>query len=182
MARKESITKQMIIDAAYNIARTEGMQGITARNVAEQANCSTQPIFRTFQNMEELMDGVYERAALAFQEFYRMYPRTEKLPFCNLGLAYIAFAKEEKELFRILFVGEKKKKSFYEILNGNMENVRTEIQIATAQGCKNPSGLFMKLWIFIHGAACMTMTGDYDLSDEETKELLQNICRSFMSV
>ena len=30
----------------------------------------------------------------------------------------------------------------------------------------------MKMWIFIHGAACMTITGDYDLPEAETKRLL----------
>ena len=24
----------------------------------------------------------------------------------------------------------------------------------------------MKMWIFIHGAACMSLTGDYDLTDK----------------
>ena len=180
MARKESITKQMILDVAFAMAREEGMQNITARHVAERANCSTQPIFRSFQSMDELTDGVYERAVTFFQDYYRLYPRLEKTPFCNLGMAYVAFAREEKELFRILFVPEKPRKSLYEILNGSTENVKTEIQRAAAAGCQDPGGLFMKIWIFIHGAACMSMTGDYDLSDQETRKLLSDVCGSFM--
>ena len=181
MARKESITKQMILDVAFMMAREEGMQNITARRVAERANCSTQPIFRSFQGMDELTDGVYDRAVAFFQDYYRLYPRLEKTPFCNLGMAYVAFAREEKELFRILFVPEKPRKSLYEILNGSTENVKTEIQRAAAAGCQDPGGLFMKIWIFIHGAACMTMTGDYDLSDQETRKLLNDVCQSFMN-
>ncbi len=180
MARKESITSQMILDVAFQMAREEGLSGITARRVADRANCSTQPIFRSFQNMDDLVDGVYERAISFFQDYYAFYPKLEKAPFCNLGLAYVAFAREEKELFRMLFVPEKPRKSLYEILNGPAENVRGEIQRAAAWGCKDPGALFMKIWIFIHGAACMSMTGDYDLSDQETKVMLENVCTSFM--
>ena len=53
-----------------------------------------------------------------------------------------------------------------------------EINRAVAAGCQNPSGLFMKMWIFIHGCACMVLTGDYDLTEEETVELLGDIYQS----
>ena len=180
MARKESITKQMILDTAFAMAREEGLVNVTARHVAERAKCSTQPIFRSFENMDALTEEVYQRAVAYFQDYYSLYPRLEKMPFCDLGMAYLAFAREEKELFRMLFVPDKPRKSVYEILNGPAENVRSEIQRAAAAGCADPGDLFMKMWIFIHGAACMSMTGDYDLSDQETRKMLENICKSFL--
>ncbi len=36
----------------------------------------------------------------------------------------------------------------------------------------------MKMWIFIHGCACMVLTGDYDLTEEETIDLLEDIYKS----
>lgn len=180
MARKETINSQMILDTAFQMARQEGIKNITARRVAETANCSTQPIFRSFRNMGDLMEGVYERAVTFFQDYYLLFPRLGKTPFSNLGMAYIAFAREEKELFRMLFVAETARKSLYEILNGKDENVKTEIQAAAAQGCPDPSAMFMKMWIYIHGAACMSLTGDYDLSDQETMQMLEGVYRSFL--
>ena len=95
-------------------------------------------------------------------------------------MAYISFAKEEKHLFELLFLtsGENRK-SMYEILNGNVGNVVYEINMARTQGCDNPSDIFMKMWIFIHGAACMTLTGDYDLSNVETLNLLEKAYDDF---
>ena len=181
MARKESISKQMILDVAFAMAREEGLENVTARRVAERANCSTQPIFRSFSGMDELEDEVYARAVTYFQDYYSLYPKVGKMPFCDLGMAYLAFAREEKALFRMLFVPDQKRKSLYEILNGSAENVRAEIQKAVSFGCADPGGLFMKIWMFIHGAACMAMTGDYDLSDQETRKMLENLCQTFMS-
>ena len=54
-----------------------------------------------------------------------------------------------------------------------------EINLAKAAGCAAPGDLFMKMWIFIHGAACMTLTGDYDLSDVQTLELLERSYDAF---
>lgn len=185
MARKETITIQNILDTAFAMTREEGFANVTARKVAAKAGCSTQPIFRVYKNMEELWDAVYLKAADFFQDYYSLYPRTGRTPFANLGMAYIAFAREEKHLFELLFLSGGNqgnstcKKSMYELLNGASGNVVYEINLARAAGCPDPGGLFMKMWLFIHGAACMTLTGDYDLLDVETLELLEHSYESF---
>lgn len=180
MARKETITLDMILDTAFSMTREEGFANVTARKVAAKAGCSTQPIFRVYKNMDELWDAVYEKAAGFFQDYYSLYPRMGKTPFSNMGMAYIAFAREEKHLFELLFInGGQRKKSMYELLNGADGNVVYEINLAKAEGCPDPGDLFMKMWIFIHGAACMTLTGDYDLSDVQTMELLERSYEDF---
>ena len=179
MARKETINKQMILEAAFTMARQEGIEQITARKLAEKAGCSTQPIFRTYENMDELLNDVYEKAAEYFQDYYSLYPKLNKTPFLDLGMAYISLARDEKQLFRMLFVPQEKKKGLYELLNGKSENVKAQIQAAAMSGCHDPGALFMKMWIFIHGAASMSLTGDYDLSDQETREMLEAVYYSF---
>lgn len=181
MARKETITIQMILDTAFTMTREEGFANVTARKVAAKAGCSTQPIFRVYKNMDELWTAVYEKAVAFFQDYYSLYPRMGKTPFANLGMAYIAFAREEKHLFELLFVnGGAQRRSMYEILNGDQGNVVYEINLARVSGCPDPSDIFMKMWIFIHGAACMTLTGDYDLSDVQTLELLERSYEAFV--
>jgi AcrR family transcriptional regulator len=183
MARKESITIEQILSTAFDMAREEGMENVTARKVAARAGCSTQPIFRVYRNMEELQGAVYDRAVHFFRDFYNQFPRKGQAPFANLGMAYIAFARQEKNLFRILFIDTKVgDTSMYELLNGTTGNVVFEINLAKSLGCKDPGGLFMKMWIFIHGAACMTLSGDYDLTDEETLQLLEKAFESFNTV
>lgn len=174
MARKESVTMQDILENAFEMTREEGFANVTARKVAAKAGCSTQPIFRVYRNMEELWEEVYKKAVLFFQDYYDLFPKTGTVPFSNLGMAYIAFAREEKNLFRLLFLSElPEKKSLYEILNGEKGNVLYEINKASAMGCANPQGMFMRMWLFIHGAACMSLTDDYDLTDAETRKLLE---------
>ena len=180
MPRKETITKKEISAAAFKMARREGIGEVTARKLADAAGCSTQPIFRVYENMEEVQADILEQATVFFEEFYDNYPKSQAVPFVNLGLAYISFAQKESKLFQAMFLNEDRKgKSLYELLNGTHGNVLKEIGRAKAEGCEDPQGLFMKMWIFTHGAACMAITGDYDLGITETVEMLVNAYRAF---
>ena len=55
MARKESVTKNDILEAAFSILQEEGIEQVTARKLAARANCSTQPIFRIYKNINEVV-------------------------------------------------------------------------------------------------------------------------------
>lgn len=180
MARKESVTKQMILDAAFEMAGENGYREVTARKLANHIGCSTQPIFRVYTGMEQLQEDYIDRAVEFFGEFYAQYPGGNEEPFVDLGMAYITFAGKYRHLFELLFLSqEKNRRPLYEILNGHDGNVTREFQKAEKNGCKDAEGLFMKMWMFIHGAACMTMTGDYDLSESATTRLLISIYYAF---
>ncbi|MDR0963640.1 MAG: TetR/AcrR family transcriptional regulator [Clostridium sp.] len=178
MARKESITQKMILDSAFEMTRQEGHAAVTARTLAAKTGCSTQPIFRTYQNMEDLMEAVYERAIDYYHQYNERYQYRDKTPFFQLGMAYIGFAAEEKHLFEFLFLSGRRL-SLYEIVNGNDGNIVYEINRARVAGCPNPKDLFMKMWIFIHGAACMTLSGEYDLTRAQTAKLLVETYQAF---
>ena len=180
MARKVKITRDFLIDTAFQMTRKEGLHAVTARRLAAQAECSTQPIFRLYRNMEELYQDVFKSALNFFSFYYKRFPKEEKEPFVNLGLCYIRFAQSEKELFRLLFLPEKSfGKSTYEILNGEEGIVVTEFERAERDGCRHSGELFTKMWIFIHGAASMAVTGDYDLDEADTKKLLKEAYQAF---
>lgn len=181
MARKETITKKDILNAAFEMASEEGFEHVTARTLAAKAGCSTQPIFRVYKNMEALGAELFDEVIAYFEAYYEKFPKKSETPFANLGLAYICFAQDNPKLFQLLFDSENRHgKSLYDILNGSGGAVVKEINSARFFGCKNPSAIFMKMWIFIHGAACMSLTGDYDLKEEETVALLEESYKAFL--
>ncbi len=180
MARKATVTKEMILDSAFALMREEGFEQVTARKLAAKAGCSTQPIFRLYENMEQLIGDVYEMAGKDFDEFYADYPKNDTTPFVNLGMAYIRFAATRQNVFRLLFMSPfRGDRSMYDLLNHSTGAIGLEITKAKEAGVQRPTDLFMQMWIFIHGAACMSLTGDFDLSEAETLELLKNAYHSF---
>ena len=54
MARKESVTKDIILETALALAKEEGIGNVTARKLAAKIGCSTQPIFWNFKTLGEL--------------------------------------------------------------------------------------------------------------------------------
>ena len=181
MARQERIKKDFLVDTAFLLAKQEGFENVTARKLAAKAGCSTQPIFRLYENMEDLEADVYAKAVEFYDFFYSNYPKNNTGPFVDLGMAYIAFAAKEKKLFKLLFMGEAGAyaKSLYDILNGTGSYVGEEFFKARENGIVNAQELFTKIWIFIHGIACMTITGDYDLDENQTLELLKETVKAF---
>lgn len=183
MARKESVTREDILSNAFEMAREEGIENVTTRRIADRAGCSTQPIYRIYRNMDELVEAIYERAILFYNDFVSKCEKVDDTPFVNMGLGYIDFAAKEQNLFRLLFLSkEHGGKTLFELLNAGQGLVVEEINKASRMGAKDPSGIFMEMWIMIHGIAGMTITNDYDLSFEETVKLLRNSYQSFLNL
>ena len=103
MPPKARITRDMILDAAFELIRAEGHQALNVRTLAGRLGCSTQPILYNFPTMDALKDAVYEKA----DRFHTAYilPREGEGPdaLLLLGLNYVRFGYEERQLFRFLF-------------------------------------------------------------------------------
>lgn len=106
MARKKEIDKQRILDAAYKLAVRGGIESLTARNIAKAVNCSTQPIYLEFENMQDLRNQVLARISDEFKSNTLQQNFTGE-PLIDLDLSYLYFAKEHVDLFRAMFVDGK---------------------------------------------------------------------------
>ena len=103
MAPKVKITKEDIIEAAIELVRQRGELALNARNLATTLNCSTQPIFSNFSSMEELRMVVIAQADKLCNQYIKDEVKCGIYPaYKATGMAYIRFAKEEKELFKLL--------------------------------------------------------------------------------
>ena len=98
MAPRVKVTKEDIVNAAFDVVRKSGAQNLNARTVALELNCSTQPIFSNFETMKELQLAVVEKADSLCREYIsREIERGEFPPFKASGMAYIRFAEQEKQ-------------------------------------------------------------------------------------
>ena len=62
MPPKAKITREMIIDATFEIIRNTGVETVNARTISKKLNCSTQPVMYHFKTIEELKKTVYVKA------------------------------------------------------------------------------------------------------------------------
>src|SRR5690606_18911957 len=100
MAPKSKFTKEQIIDAAFEIARQEGLNGITIRKVADQLGSSIAPIYVNFKDVNELIREVIKKVSDVSKQYVAEINSGN--PFHDIGVASIRCAKEYSVLFRDL--------------------------------------------------------------------------------
>ena len=149
MPPKAKITRDMIIDAGFAIAREQGIEQVSARTVSERLGCSTQPVMYHFTRIEDMKRAVYQRAD-EYHTAYLMEAR-DGHPLLDIGLNYIRFAHEEKYLFRLLFqTNGFAGKSIAELLGA------PELApVIAAMGDDQGQDAFKLLFLFVHGYASM---------------------------
>ena len=182
MARKEQISKQMILDGAFELLREEGIQMLTARKLAAHIGCSTQPIFRVYKNMDELIEEVFDRAKAYYEDYCVNFKREYDTPFVDLGLCYIQFAKDELNLFKLLFLTRHNdENTMYDLINGKDQGfVIKELRRINNLDMNRAGDIFMKIFVFMHGMACMAISGELDLSREEVLPMLMETIEGFL--
>lgn len=174
MPPKVKITKEAILAAAIEILREKGISGINARDIAKSLGCSVQPIFRCFQNMDRLKAELYQKAENIFEGYLDTGPQRHRIPFLGIGLAYVAFAKEEKNLFKLIFMSDGfHGRSITDIIH-NDSTQATIHMAADAAGLNmaDAARLFGGVWLTTHGIASMVATNVCDFSNEQIAGLL----------
>lgn len=103
MPPKPKFTKDEIVTAAFELARAEGAQALTAREVGRRLGVSSSPIFTVFTDMAELHAAVEGRAEVCFKEYMAM--AEDYAPaYKKRGMQWVRFAQDEPMLFRLLFM------------------------------------------------------------------------------
>lgn len=172
MPPRFKFTKDEITNAALNVTRKEGLSGLTARALAAELGCSVKPIFGLFKNMEEVQQEVIKAADALYQSYLKEdVEKGGNPPYKSTGMAYIRFAKEEKELFKLLFMRDRS----HEMKKENMEDIMPILQIiqeATGMSQKKAYAFHIEMWIFVHGMAAMIATNYLDLDESYISSVL----------
>lgn len=175
MPPKVRITKEDILNAALDLTRIGGPQLLNARTIATHLGCSTQPIFSNFATMEELHQAVTEKGKVLYEEYTQREILSGNYPaYKASGMAYIRFAKEEKELFKILFMCDRFGEDIPEEndLNRRMEGY---VHQYTGLNGRDMKLFHLEVWAMVHGIATMFATGFLDLPWDLVSQMLTDI-------
>ena len=97
------VTKEMIIEAAFEVAKELGAENITARTVSQKLGCSTQPVLYHFKTIEDVRIAAHKKASEFHIDYVTNLSGKYERPMLEVGMRYIQFAVEEKNLFRFLY-------------------------------------------------------------------------------
>ena len=84
-------------------SKLQGIGALTAKSLANELGVSTQPVFTCFHTIEEVRREVVNAAKILYDDYVKE-GLCNDIPFLGFGMHYIRFAKEEPELYRLLFL------------------------------------------------------------------------------
>lgn len=158
MPPKFKFTREEIVQAALEFTRTEGVDALTARSLAARLGCSVKPIFGLFKSMDEVRQQVLEAANALYQRYLQEDMSAGRYPaYKASGMAYIRFAREERELFRLLFMRDRQQE---EVPEEDPTLLPLLALIGSSLGVDEATArrFHLEMWLYVHGIATMIAT------------------------
>lgn len=176
MPPKTKISSQMIIDAAFQVIQEKGYEQMNVRSIAEKLNCSTQPVMYHFKSIEDIRKEVYRMADTYHSDFIMPKENGSTNPILELGMNYIRFGYEKKNLFRFLF--QTNEFSDMSITNLISAPEASEIVQMVSLGMKcsteEAQSAFFNLFVSAHGIASLLANNALEYEEETFKTILKN--------
>ena len=187
MAPRNKFTREEMVDAALRVVRAKGMEALTAKAIAEELGISTQPVFTCFNTRDTVKNEV-RAAAERIYDGYEAEGLRQKLPFYGFGMQYIRFAREEPELYRLLFLtttvdGES---GALEAMKHSQDIVRSSLEQIYHISAEEADLYFRNLWLVVYSLATLIVTGGCPYTDEEIGMILTgfsvSICKAIKEI
>ncbi|MDT5089702.1 MAG: hypothetical protein QOG47_2409 [Mycobacterium sp.] len=158
------LLRDEILDAATDLLLDIGQaKAVSIRSVAERVGVTPPSIYLHFQDKDALLDAVcaryFEKLDEEMQRVAAMQPSTAEVLRAQ-GLAYVRFATENPELYRIATMGEWKSDSSVDaaLANSAFEHICATVEALMAEGvflAGDATGVALELWSAAHGVAAL---------------------------
>lgn len=180
MPPKFKFTKSEIVNASLDIIRENGPDCVSARNIAAKLSSSPKVIFSWFNSMEDLWHEIMKTT----EELYNSYivsdmAKNEYPKYKASGMAYIRFASEEKELFKLLFMRDRTNEIFTDD-DDSIEPLLRLIMQKSGLSFDEAKLFHLEMWVWVHGIASMVATGYLNLDIKLISEMLSDVYNGTM--
>ena len=162
-----------IVEAALRLTVERGIDAVTARDVGAALGTSSKPVYTAFSSMNELKRAVLEAANARYEAFIsRQIAESEFPRYKALGMAYVRFAKEERELFKLLFMRDR-----HGVYGEEPTDRSNELAVETVSGqtglSREDATLFhLEMWVFVRGIATMIATSFLDWDGDTVSKMM----------
>ncbi len=179
MPPRTRVSREDIVNSATELVRMHGTEALNARALAVRLQSSTQPIFSNFANMEELKQAVIERAYMLYLKKTEEVTQSGKYPpYKSTGMAYIRFAKEERELFKLLYMRDRTSEPA--TLDFHIDPAVEVLMKTTGFDFDTAERVHLSMWACVHGFATMAASNFANLPDEIISDAISDIYMSLM--
>lgn len=184
MPPRPKFTRDEVIDIAYEIARSEGIEAVVAREVGKRLGTTATPIFTYFEKMSDLKDEIYHRAQQECAEYMRGCMEYRPA-FKEFGMRWVRFAKNEPKLYNLLFLSSYEKQKTRGFVNIDFLDVMDELKQSVMEtfriSAEQTERLINDMCIYSQGLAAVVINTDNEMSEERISACLSNMCISLVA-
>lgn len=176
MPPKQRVTKEMILEKAFQIASESGIEAVTARSVAKEVGCSIQPIFSQFATMEDLRQETFEYVAEQLMEEVLSFKDAPD-SFAKTTMWVLHLAQNRPHLFHLLYLSNSYvSKNLLDVMLAYDSNQEMLAKMMVTydlerEVCKD---ILVKGFLLLHGIATMVCTNHMDFSDEQVAGMMKD--------
>jgi len=179
MPPTQRFSKEDILNTAFQLVREQGFENLNARNIAKMLNSSTQPVFSYYENMTELKTDLFAMVNEYHSRYFDKVETDENL-FVHIGMAYIDFAIEEPNFFRLLFMsngfsGTGLNDFFVDYGYDCNDRLFNAISQVVDPNLPESNRMFIDIWLYAHGIASMLVMNTLPTPRSEIKSMLENM-------
>lgn len=184
MPPKPKITKDMILSAVLDLTQETGFETVNARSIAKKLQCSTRPIFTCYENMEKLKTEFLDYAFEFYHQYVADYGKSvNTIPYLLLPLSYLEFAKNETNLFKLLFISDMdldmtEANDFYKEIGNEKKAAAFSEMIGVS--LERGKEIFLDLFLYTHGMAVLTATGKLSFDRCNSEKMLLNFLSAYI--
>ena len=175
MARKIKYSKEEILEKSIEFIKENGYSNLTVRNLAKYIGCSTQPLFKNYENFDLYKDDLKQCLRRDYTSFIEKYIDTNDYLY-TISCAYALYAKKEPNIFYSMFMADLAgSRTVSEVLNTdrNMETINAMVRQYNIS-LENAKRIYREVRFYTHGIATQLCVNSIVLTDKEIKDLIRN--------
>ena len=178
MPPKSRITRQMILDAALQVVREDGLQALNVRAAASRLHCSTQPVMYHFATMQDLKDEIYSivndqhTKAVLDVDFLN-----DPNPIVSISRNYIRYAVDNSNLFRFLFQTDRFSRSQLRTIleHKELSHIFSDMAEQVGLTIQEARDAFASAFFALHGIASLLANNSMSYDPEYVDRIISGI-------
>lgn len=184
MPSSPKISKQLMIETAFQMLCREGYGAINIKTIAQEIGCSTQPISRQFGGMEGLRGELLDYCIGFLENFFRAEGDTAFDIIMDISMGYINLAFEYPHLYKYFYMSETEGERMSAIVQNlrvtNLEKLLERLKEEYGISVEAANRFVNNVTFYVHGIASYAAVGFGYYSKEKVAESIRKAAEGFL--
>jgi AcrR family transcriptional regulator len=181
--------RSALIETGLRVLQQEGLNALSLRRVAREAEVSAMAPYRHFKDKQSLLAAISEKGFVELHELLEQANQDHPGDLDASGQAYLSFALKEPETYRLMFTQKvlcegEDNETLEEAGSSAFESLVKTIEVGIESGkIKETTSLDLALtaWSLVHGISMLLIDGILENNPykELTPEQVLSLCQNY---